>query len=106
MVTATWRGDDDGMQDNTSPEPEGGSRGKRGSASNIPLAISGVLLLMTGFLASMPGGFWQMFGLSAAFALWALMEAETRPRRMMALVLATVGTTSAVMDYLAYLAGR
>lgn len=87
-------------------EPDEAPRGKRGSPSNIPLAVSGVWLVLTGFAAAMPGDYWPLYGLSAAFALWGLMESDTPLRRMIALVLTTFSMTNGVMDFLVLQAGR
>lgn len=81
-------------------------RGKRGSPANVPLAVSVVVLVMTGFVASMPGNLWHLYSVAAAFALWGWIKSDTPLRRMTGLVSTTVSLTSAVMDFLVDMAGR
>lgn len=99
-------GDDDGMSAPDASEPEDAPPEKRGSPADMPLLLAGILLLMTGFVASMAGDFWPLYGLGAAFAFWGLLEADTPLRRVGGVVLSTVCLSSALMDLMVKLAGR
>ncbi|RYD20772.1 MAG: hypothetical protein EOP88_13780 [Verrucomicrobiaceae bacterium] len=94
------------MPASDAPESDDPPRGKRGSPANVPLAVSAVVLVMTGFVASMPGDLWLLYGMAAAAALWGWIKSDTPLRRMTGLVLTTISLTSAVMDFLVDMAGR
>lgn len=98
-------GDGDAISDPDASAPADSPRGKSGSPANIPLAISGVLLLLTSFIDTLPGGYWPLHCISAAFALWGMKEADTPRHRTTAILLTTLCVTCAMMDVLVSMAG-
>ena len=74
------------------------------SRGGIYLAAGLLFLVLGGFAASMPGGYWPIFLISFAFNLVGLLVARGWPRRSLAVALTGLSGGLFVQDFLIWMA--
>jgi len=76
------------------------------SQGGLYLAAGFLFLILGGFVASMPGGFWQIFLISFAFNMVGLLVARGWVRRLLAVALCGLSGGLCAQDFLIWLAQR
>ena len=79
---------------------------KRKSHGGLYLAVGLFILLISGLLASMPGGFWEMLLISFCFNIVGLVKAEGWLRRLAGVLLVGISGGLCLQDFLIWWAGR
>ena len=76
------------------------------SQGGLYLAVGFLILILGGFVASMPGGFWPIFFVSFAFNVVGFLVARGRVRRLIAVGLCGLSGGLFAQDFLIWLAQR
>ena len=76
------------------------------SRGGLYLATGLLLLIVTGFLASFPGGYWEALLASFCFSLVGFLKAKGRMRRLAGLILTTTSGSLCVLDFLIWWSNR